>query len=106
MPGPINCIGAQYALSSLNAAKSLTLPTTPNLWPSHCLIQVNTQAIRFTTDGTAPTATKGIHVPAGGQISFMDANFDYREMIRALQIIEEVASATVDVLYFNSWASV
>ena len=106
MPGPINSLGSQFGLGSLSTAKSLTLPTTPNLWVSHCLINVNTQAVRYTTDGTAPTATKGIHVAAGGQISFMDPNFDYRSLIRALQIIEETASATVDVLYFNSWASV
>jgi len=106
MPGPINPLGAQYALGSLSAAKALTLPTTPNLWVSHCLINVNSQAVRYTTDGTAPTATKGIHVAVGGQISFMDPNFDYRTVIRALLIIEEVASATLDILYFNSWASV
>jgi hypothetical protein len=31
----------------------------------------------------------------------MEPLFDYRPVMRALQIIEETASATVDVLYFT-----
>ena len=94
---PINSLGSQFALT-VDTAKTLTLPTST---PAHCLINVNTQAIRFTTDGTAPTATKGIHVAVGGQISFMDPNFDYIALIRALKIIGEAAGGSVDTLFFD-----
>ena len=88
--------GAQFALA-VSSATSLTVPANAR----HCLINVNTQAVRFTTDGTTPTATKGIHVAANGQISFMDPNIDYRALMGSIQIIQEAASATLDVLYFT-----
>lgn len=94
----INNLGSQFG-TTVATSTALTIPagTTPH----HLLININTQNIRWTTDGTTPTSTKGIRVVAGGQLSFMDPNFDYRSLILALRIIEEVASATLDVLYFD-----
>lgn len=98
--GAINSVGSAFAVAVVTAtAISASIPTGKN--PSHMLINVNTQAVRFTTDGTAPTATKGIHVAAGGQISFMDPGFAYDSLIRGLQVIQEVSAATLDILFFD-----
>ena len=94
----LNNVGSQFG-TTVASSTALTIPTGKT--PGHVLINVNTQAVRWTTDGTAPTATKGIHVAAGSQIAFMDPNIDYRSLILALRIIEEVSAATIDVLYFD-----
>lgn len=97
LPIPLSDVGgAQFALA-VSSATSLTVPAAAK----HAIINVNTQAVRWTTDGTAPTASKGIHVAANGQISFMDLNIDYRAVLKSLQVIQEAASATLDVLYFD-----
>ena len=105
MPGPLNCIGGQFGVT-VASSTALTLPTGKGIYPSHILINVNSQAIRWLSDGTAPTSSKGIRIAAGGQLSFMDPNFDYRSVILALRIIEEASAATLDVLYFSEWAGI
>ena len=96
-PVPLSDVGgAQFALG-VSSSTALTVPAAAR----HAIINVNTQAVRWTTDGTAPTASKGVHVAAGGQISFMDLNIDYRALLLSLLVIQEAATATLDVLYFD-----
>jgi hypothetical protein len=94
----INNLGSQFALG---CAASTALTPVAGTTPAHATINVNSQGVRYTTDGTAPTATKGIHVGAGGQIAFMDSGFDYRGLIQQLRIIQEAATATLDVLFYD-----
>lgn len=97
LPIPLSDVGgAQFGLTCVSAT-SLTVPAAAK----HCIINVNSQAVRWTTDGTAPTASKGIHVAANGQISFMDLNINYLALLRSIQIIQEASAATLDVLYFD-----
>lgn len=97
MPIPLSDVGgAQYGLA-ITSSTALTVPAAAK----HALINVNTQAVRWTTDGTAPTASKGIHVAAGGQISFMDLNIDYRSVLKSFLVIQEASAATLDILYFD-----
>lgn len=96
-PYPLSDVGgAQYGLACTTST-ALTVPAAAK----HCIINVNTQAVRWTTDGTAPTSSKGMHVAAGGQISFMDLNIDYFALIRSLLVIQEASAATLDVMYFD-----
>lgn len=78
-------------ITSLNTAKSLTLPTNgPH--PSWAMIQAETQAVRFLCNGTAPTSSVGMRLPVG-QTLWLNSNLsDFR-------VIEETASAKVNVAY-------
>ena len=113
MPGPLIPLGTQSKLAVTNGAViTLTLPTAQGMFPSHMIINVQTGDVRYTTDGTTPVTGAagtgiGIVALAGSTISFMDANFDYRTMIRGFKVIASTATAaTLDIAYFSSWASV
>ena len=58
------------------------------------VLEVSGQAVRYRDDGTAPTATVGMPVPAGQQIS-------YSGNLAAIQFIQQAASATLDVLFYR-----
>lgn len=100
MAGTFNAVGTQNALSATTAtAVSLTLPT--NTRPSHAIIQVTANSVRWRADGTAPTATSGILVSAGSNIEFMDPMFDYESIIRRIQFIGISGTATIEVAFFS-----
>ncbi len=66
--------------------------------PSHALIGVEGNAVRW---GLNPSATNGIVVPAGGQVSFMDANIEYRGTIRQVSFVSLNGPATLQIQFFN-----
>ncbi len=86
-------------MTSLATAKSVvTANCTTGLAPTQAanvIVQVcvETQAVRYRSDGTAPTASVGIPVPAG-------TCFQWSGDLRALQFIQVAASATVDLEFF------
>jgi hypothetical protein len=83
------------------AAKALTatptdgvpLPATAN----YAILNINAQAVRVTTNGTAPEAAKGLLLPAGTTMTFDNA----RDVLTGLQVIEVVAGAKVSIMYFR-----
>lgn len=80
-------VGAHTQNATLNVAVALT---KPGLGENKLLLQVFTQNIRYTLDGTTPTAAKGFQVLAGE-----------KELIpvtgkTTITVIEEVASASID----------
>lgn len=102
--GAMNQIGVETALAVGAAAVSPTLPTNSNsetMTVSHLLGQVIGQPIRFRADGTAPTATVGTRVEAGGSISFMDPGHDFRGQTKQLQMIAIGAAATIDFTFYD-----
>lgn len=76
-------------LSSLSSATGLTVPTGARV----ALIVAETQGVRFRDDGTAPTATVGMPLPANTQ-------FQYSGNLSKIKFIEQAASAKLNVLYY------
>lgn len=81
-------------ITGLGTAKGLTAPTTKG--PVHgCLIKATTQNVRWRDDGSAPTATVGILMQT------TDPPFEYTGDLSAIQFIETVAGAVLDVSYYQ-----
>lgn len=95
--------GTQNALSATTgAAVSLTWPSTAGtVNPSHAIINVVGNSVRWRADGTAPTATSGILVAAGANIEFMDGAVDYTRILRQIQFIGISGTATLEVAFFS-----
>ena len=83
-------------LTSLNAATNFSacpggIPAGANIaW-----ISVGSEAIPYRDDGTPPTASVGFPIAAGGTLFYVGTP-------RLIQLIEQKASATVDVLFYRS----
>ena len=96
---PIVQNGIQNALSvTTGTAVGLTLPTRP--YPTHAIIQVVTNGVRWRADGTAPTATAGVLVSAGSNIEFMDGALNYASIIERIKFIGIGGTATLEVAFF------
>lgn len=97
-----NQVGEQNALSvTTSPAVALTLPSTAGQpVPSHAIIQVAANTIRYRTDGTAPTASIGISVPAGANIEFMDPCVSYEGLLRNFKAIGVSGTATLEVAFY------
>jgi hypothetical protein len=95
----LNAVGSEQ-LTVEGTAVNLTGVT--DLRPTHALIQVTTAPIRWLAGGTTPTATKGIHVDAGGFIEWLEPETNYRQFIEnALFIRETGTSAVLEVIYIS-----
>lgn len=68
----------------------LTVPTGARM----VQICVETQAIRYRDDGTAPTASVGMPVPAA-------TCFTYSGSLPAIQFIQQTGTAVLDALYYR-----
>lgn len=83
-------------LTSLGFAAKLSacaggIPSSANIaW-----IGVETQGIRYRDDGTAPTASVGFPIPAGGTLFYVGT-------LSAIEVIQQNASATLDVLFYHT----
>ena len=81
------CLGYQQILPSVSTG--LTVPPTATF----AIIQAEAQAIRWRDDGTAPTASVGMTIPAGGELRY-DGN------LNAIRFIEAVALSKLNVSYY------
>jgi hypothetical protein len=63
-------------------------------WAVGAVISVEVQPIRYWTDGTVPTSTSGILIPAGGIIIFSP---EQAQQLRSISFIETVSGAKVTV---------
>lgn len=97
----MNQIGTQNALS-VTTATAVALTLTGLGRPKHAIIQVATNSIRWRADGTAPTATSGLLVPAGANIEFMDLAEDYNGVILNFRAIGISGTAVLEVAFFNA----
>jgi hypothetical protein len=77
-------------ITSLGTAQSLTVPGTATV----AFITVEGAAVRWRDDGTAPTASIGMPVGTGVQIT-------YSGTLSAIQFIQQAASATLNISYFK-----
>ena len=89
-------LGYQQILSAtLAASTGLTLPSPPaGMQSGYAVIQNNgTQSARWRDDGTAPTATVGMVLPAGSEL-------DYYGELTALRFIYAASGAILDITYY------
>ena len=85
----------QIASATLAAATLLTLPTAkPGNPAAYAVIQNNgTTGVRWRDDGTAPTATVGMLLPAGSEL-------DYSGDLSLIQFIYVSTGPILDVNYY------
>jgi hypothetical protein len=78
-------------MSSLATAVNLTsIPANVK----YAVVQCETADVRWRADGTAPTVTDGMLLPAGGERTFDSGS------IAAVKFIQVSAAATLQVSYF------
>ena len=82
------CIGSQH-IASVSSSTALTVPAGA----TQAIIAPSTQGIRIALDATDPTGTTGFPVAAGDNIWIVGN-------LANVRIIQQTASATVDVLFF------
>lgn len=80
-----------YQALTPTAATRLTVPAGAY----SAVVSVETQNIRWTVDGTAPTSTVGVLLTAGSEREFVGP-----EVLDALCFIEAASGAAVKVAYF------
>lgn len=78
-------------VTGLSAAKGLTVPTGTT-W---ALIQAEGQNVRWRDDGTNPTASVGMRLLVGEELTYTGSS------LASLKFIEEAASAKLNVTYFG-----
>lgn len=78
-----------FQIVGLNAVQTLAVPAGA----TSAVIQAEAQAVRWRDDGTAPSATVGMTIAAGGELLY-DGN------LAALKFIEVAASAKLNVSFY------
>jgi hypothetical protein len=84
-----SAMGAHQTDSTLSAAQALNRPTGAEA-ANQVLIQALTQNVRFTLDGTTPTATVGFQLKAADPPTLIPIG-----AANNIKVIEETASATI-----------
>lgn len=77
-------------ITSLSSATALTVPAGA----AYAIVQAETQAVRWRADGTSPTASVGMTIPAGGELQLEAA-------LSTIKFIEVTTSAKLNVHYFG-----
>lgn len=85
-------IGAHIANSSLSSAAPVTMPANA----THLLVQALTANIRYTMDGTTPTASVGFRITADQDPILIPAAKETR-----LNFIQEAANASLQAQPVN-----
>lgn len=88
LAGLVSPLGYEQ-ITSLSSAASLTPPTGA----VRAVIQAEAQTVRYRDDGTSPTASVGTRLLA-------DDTILYTGDLTAIELIEEVAGAKVNVHYY------
>lgn len=78
-------------------SKAIGLPKVPDK-AAFALIQPLTQNVRWSDDGTNPTATNGMQLAAGTTLKYTGG----RDGLRAIRFIEEAAGAALCVSFYNN----
>ena len=90
------CFGyQQVAAANTVAAFSLTIPgmSTNGPKPTTALIQAETQGLRWRDDGTDPTTSVGMLIPAGQTL-------EYAGPLTKLRLINATAGAIANISYY------
>lgn len=96
---PHNAVGVQAALTIPGASTGLTIPSGTH--PGHMVLTVETAAIRYWDDGTAPTAANGHLLEPGDVLDWMDEGNYYSRISRFRAFRQGGVSATVQVSFYE-----
>lgn len=88
-PNPYTPLGYQQ-ITSLTTAQALTVPSGATV----AFITCETAGVRYRDDGTAPTATIGMPLAAGGQLV-------YSGSLSAIRFIAQSGSPVLDISYYK-----
>ena len=97
--GPVPLVVRSIGHQQLTVSSAPVMLTVPYL-ASRAAIVVQTDAVRWRADGTAPTASVGIPQAANSRIDLTDPMADYKELLGNLQFIRVTTDATLDIEYF------
>ena len=86
----ITALGSAGTLPALATAAGFTIPQQARM----ALISASTQGVRWRDDGTAPTASIGMPLGAGQQIS-------YTGDLAAIALIQQASGAVLDVSFYK-----
>lgn len=89
---PIRPVGAHTRDTTVDTATVLTIPSGAR----YCLLQCLAQNIRYTLDGTTPTAAVGFRMTAAATPTAI-----YCETGITLTVISETAGAEVQYQFYN-----
>lgn len=89
VPAAMRPIGYRQ-ITSLSSAVGLNAPQLAQI----ALIQAEGQDVRWRDDGTAPTATVGMVIANGATLA-------YTGDLASIQLIESIASATLNISYYG-----
>lgn len=85
-------VGSHTQNNTMSSAVSITVPDTAGLM----MVSAITQNVRFTLDGTTPTATKGFQIKAGEPFLLVPV-----EPGSTVKVIEETATAVLDYQFLQ-----
>lgn len=88
-PSGLTALGYQQ-ITSISAAAALTVPSGSTV----ALIQAETKDVRWRDDGSNPTASVGMIIPAGTSVFFTGS-------LSAFRAIETAASAKLNISYYG-----
>lgn len=91
-----NPIGAHYDGTAISSATALTPPAGLAAGAAKLLIQALTQNVRYTLDGTTPTASKGFQLVAGDPPIIIPVDSS-----TVVKVIEEAATADIQYQWGN-----
>lgn len=81
-------------ITSLSSAQPLTIPVgSDGQKPNMAIVHAEGQAVRWRDDGIAPTASVGMRLLVGSELSY-DAD------LNKIQFIEETATAKLNISYY------
>lgn len=78
-------------ITDLSAATALTVPAGATV----AVIKAEAQAVRWTDDGTVPTASLGM------PMAVADAPLEYSGTLAAIQFIQQTSGGKLDVSYYR-----
>lgn len=90
VPGTLIPRGYQQ-ITTLGTVQTLNVPAGATV----ALIHAQGQDVRYRDDGSDPTATVGMPIPAGGSLT-------YNGDLGTLRFIEQAAGAGLNVLYYQA----
>ncbi len=99
--GGINCI--DYATLTVSNTSVGLASASPALAAGHtvkrAVISVETDAVRWRADGTAPTSAEGHLLNVGDYLNLVDA--DYTSFLSAIHFIRVTNDAALKITYFD-----
>ena len=89
---PLRPVGSHTSNTTISSATTITVPAGAR----YILMQVLTQNVRYTLDGTVPTTTSGFQLKAGDPPIAV-----WCETGVTLKVIEETATASLQYQFYN-----